>query len=168
MPAETEEQLYNFEGNLEANIGTWLATKSLDTILSDNTETADDDFLHPEIELGAATGHVGYKADGTTQEYDQYEFTLSIRVRTTRINEEESGTEGITTRHYERVALLRKWLSTSRATGDGNLEGALEFYEFQYLLPAGTDYDPAPPNFDETTLSYTGQFSILPSAWPVS
>ncbi len=168
MSATSEEQLFNFEGNIESAFAGWLSSKQIETIVSESTQTANDNLIYARVEVGATTEHVGYKADGTTQEYDQYAFTVAIVIRTVRHDEEESGTTSINTLHQERVGLVRKWISTSRASGAANLEGFLELYELQYLIPQSAEYDVEEPDTDITTLPFSSQFSILPNAWPVS
>jgi len=168
MAATSEQQLYNFEGNMEASFRAWLQAKALQTTISEATETADDNLIYAQFQVGTSTEHVGYKADGTTQEYDQYACTVSIVIRTRRHSEDESSTASINTLHQERVGLVRKWLSVSQARGGGNLEGFLTLYELQFLVPQAAEYDVEAPDTDITTLNFAGQFSILPNAWPVS
>lgn len=163
MPASSLVELLNFEGNVEAAFKSWLSDKLIELEVSQDWETLPDDFTAASFELGATTEHA-YEISAGTWEYDQYDCNLAITIQTRRHGEEESGTTAVSSRHQELVATIRTWLAVSNAKGSA-LETYLNYYEFQFLRPAQTNYSQE-GDFDITVLNFTGQISILPSAWP--
>ena len=163
MPASSLQELWNIEGNVEKAFKDWFTDKSLELQTSESELTLPDYFIAASFELGAITGHVNTSI-GPAGEYDQFECTVNVIVRTRRHGEEDSQTVDIDSRHQELVGYVRTWLSVSQARGSA-LETYLEYYEIKFLRPSGTAYDQA-GDFTETTLIYSGQINILTNAWP--
>lgn len=163
MPASSLAYLLNFEGNVEEAFRKWLADQMIEVSKSQDEATLPDDYVAASFELGATTQHA-MEIDPGVWEYDQYACTLTMTIRTRRHGEEGSQTASVSSRHQELVGIVRTWLNVSKAKGSA-LETYLEFYEFQFLRPAGASYV-AEGDFDETTLTFDGQISILPTAWP--
>lgn len=163
MAATTLEELWNIEGNVEDAFKSWLADKSIELQVSESELTLDDNYIATEFELGATTQHVN-PAIGDAGEYDQFECTVSVIVRTRRHGEEDSQTAAISNRHQELVGHVRKWLSVSQARGSA-LETYMNYYRLDFLRPGATAYNQE-ADFTETVLSYNGQISILTTSWP--
>lgn len=163
MPASSLTELYNFEGNVESAFEDWLGDQTLEIVKSQDFDTLEDDYIAASFELGETTQHA-YEISAGVWEYDQYACSVSITIRTRRHGETDSQTASVRSRHQELCARVRTWMSVSKAKGSA-LETYLAYYEFQFLRPAATQYA-SEGDFDETTLVYDGQISILPSAWP--
>jgi hypothetical protein len=163
MPASSLTELLNFEGNVEEAYRLWFADQSIELQKSQGQDTLADSLIAASFELGATTEHAMEISTGVF-EYDQYVCTLNVNVQTRRHDEEGSQTTAVQSRHQELVALVRTWMNVSKAKGSA-LQTYLAYYEFQFLTPSGTSYD-SDSGFDETTLTYNGQISILPTAWP--
>ena len=72
MAANTEEQVFNFEGNLESAWRQFFASKAIELKDASNPQTLPEDFVAVMVEVGAATGKAIHKPDGSS-EYSQYE-----------------------------------------------------------------------------------------------
>lgn len=165
MPAASYTELFNFEGNVDSAFRDWLADQMLEVKKQQDVETLPDDYIGASFKLGAVTGHYNPAPGGAANPvYDQYEFDLEFIVQTRRHNEEGSQTANVESRHHEMIALLRTWVSLLKAKGSA-LESYLQHYEIEFLRPAGTD-NSVEDVFDVSTLSYSGQISILSTAWP--
>lgn len=165
MAAKTEEEVFNFEGNLEKGFYDWFASKALELKTSNNPQTLPDDFISVEATIGGATGHVVVKPNGSN-EYGQYDLDVAFTVRTQRGEDTPSQTLEIKRRHLELVALCRKWLAVSNARG--SLDAFITLYEINTLTPSGTERDTSiDAQYDETVLNYSGQFDVLTTAFPV-
>ncbi len=166
MPAATYPILFNFEGNINEAFALWFADQSITLDVQGDPATLPDDWYGIESEIGAVTGHYNPAPGGaTTPEYDQYAFSIKIVVRTRRNEPTGSSDAGIDTLHQEMVANVRTWMSALKVTGSA-LETYLTHYEIDVLRPAGTSKS-IDGVFDESELTFEGQFSILPSAWPI-
>jgi hypothetical protein len=166
MPAENLIELYNFEGNVEAAFKSWLADNQVELYQTIEFDILPDDYIGAKLELGSVTGHYNPAPGGAaTPEYDQYTCSLEITIRTARFDESGDVTSPLRSRHQALTAAMRTWLSISQAKGSA-LEGYLNYYAFEFLRPAGTAHSQE-SEFDETTLSFDGQISVLPSAFPV-
>lgn len=162
MAADSEDQIYDFEGGIEAAFDSWFSDQTLELKTSDERKVLPDDFISIEVDVGAATEHVNQDGD----EYDQYEFKVAFTVKTLRHGDTPSSDANIKRLHKQMVAKVRRWLSPKWAKSSA-LETYLTLYAIDRLVPRGTDYDEGDGS-DETTLNYDGQFSILQSAWIVS
>ena len=165
MPAANYPSLFAFENNINNAFKRWFDDQFLTLQIQGNTDTLPDDWIGIETDIGAVTGH--YNATpggGAIPEYDQYNFGVKVTVRTRRNDPEGSSESTIDTLHYEMVGNVRTWLSEFKIRTDV-IETYLEYYELDQLRPAGTSKT-IDGVFDETELSYEGQFSILESAWP--
>ena len=120
------------------------------------------------VEIGAANPkHMQRKPSGE-YEYDQYDLTLNFTITTKRTEEEGSGDDTVPRRHQQIVANVRRWISIGNAK-DSALQTYLTLYTINRLVPDGAEYDhDEDTDEDETILSFTGTFSILTDAWPVS
>ena len=54
-----------------------------------------------------------------------------------------------------------------RAYDDGGLNSYVEYYAINRLIPAGADYESDDMQYDETTLTFDLDFTILTKAWPI-
>jgi hypothetical protein len=166
MPADNLVQLFDFEGNLERGFRDWLDSKQLEVNIGGSPVVLDEDYIGVSIDIGATTEHTAEIATGEI-EYDQYAFSVDIEIRTRRSTDTPSSTEGVEQRHREIVALVRTWLAPSQVRKSATFADYFPYNEIQFMNPSGTEYDSSVIDYDNTTLSYDGQFSILPSAWPV-
>ena len=166
MPAATYPELFAFESNINDAFSRWFDDQFLTLEVQGGVESLPDDWLGIETELGAVTGHYNPAPGGAaTPEYDQYTFGVKIVVRTRRNDPEGSSDAAIDTLHHEMVANVRTWLSALKVTGSA-FETYLDHYAIEVLRPAGTSKS-IDGVFDESELTFEGQFSILQSAWPV-
>lgn len=168
MPASSETELFNFEGNINEAFRHWLDDKLIDLQTSNDLAVLPEEYVGAMVEIGAANPkHMQLKPDGE-YEYDQYDLTLNFTILTKRTEEEGSGDDTIPRRHHELVASVRRWIAISNAK-PGALQSYLTLYTINRLVPDGTEYDhDDSTDEDETILSFTGTFSILTDAWPVS
>ena len=166
MAANSEEQVFNFEGNLESGWQQFFAAKILELQSANEPQTLPEDFISVMVELGAATDKAIHKPSGAS-EYSQYDFSVDFVIRTERDGEASQNAD-IKTRHQEIVAMCRRWLSVGNAKGA--MDSYLPFYEINTLTPAGTrrEVSDNDSDYDETSLTYTGQFDILTNAFPAS
>lgn len=164
MPANSEEQIFNFEGNLEEAFQAWLDSKDILAFSSVNPKVLPDQFIALMVEIGAATDKLYPKSVGRNEE-SQYAFTLNVIIQSGSSEEEESTDPDIRRKHQETVATCRKWLSVSNAKG--NFDSFLPLYVVNFLTPAGSPRLVDDENdYYETTLTYSGQFYIRSDAWP--
>jgi len=164
MPAASLAELYNFEGNIEGALRLWLADNLVECEQSIQFETLPDDYTGVTMTTGAVTGHYNPSpAGGDTPGYDQYAAEFEFIVRTKRFDDGGDISEGLRSRHQELVALVRQVVSLSQAKGSA-LETYLEYYAIQFFRPSGTSHS-VDGIYDETTLTFDSQFSILPTAW---
>jgi hypothetical protein len=66
------------------------------------------------------------------------------------------------------VAKVRNLLSISRAAQVASLNDQIDLYWINRLIPSETTYTAYDSSNDETVLTFTGDFSILTTAWPVA
>ena len=164
MAANTEEQVFNFEGNLESAWRQFFASMVIELKDASNPQTLPEDFVAVMVEVGAATGKAIHKPDGSS-EYSQYEFKVEFTIRTERDNESSQNAD-IATRHQELVAMCRRWLSVGNARG--SLDSYLTLYEINTLTPSASNRTASDDDYDETMLEYSGAFDILTNAFPSS
>ena len=105
------------------------------------------------------------KPDGNL-EYDHYDYEVSITIHTDRIENAVPGA-AFSRYHRELVAKVRNLLSISRAAEGASLNDQITLYWINRLVAAETNYTAYDNSYDETVLTYEGDFSILPEAWPV-
>ena len=168
MAASSETELYNFEGNINEAFRKWLDDNLLELQTSNDLAVLPDEYVGAVVEIGAANpSHMQRKPSGE-YEYDQYDLTLNFTILTKRTEEEGSGDDTVSRRHQEIVANVRRWISIGNAK-DSNLQTYLTLYTINRLVPDGAEYDhDESADEDETIISFTGTFSILTDAWPVS
>lgn len=167
MPATTDAEVFNFEGNIEKAFSDYLAANGVSIATSNNPVTTGDDYVSVTADIGGvfADEHMTARLNGT-YEYDHYNFSVEVRVHTDR-NENTAPSAGFLRNHKEQVAHLRHLLSISRAHREGSLNSYLSYYSINRLMPSGTAYESDDNHYDATILSFAGDFSILTSAWPV-
>ncbi len=164
MAANTEEQVFNFEGNLESAWRQFFASKIIELKDASNPQTLPEDFVAVMVEVGTATGKAIHKPDGSA-EYSQYEFKVEFTIRTERDNEPSQNAD-IATRHQELVAMCRRWLSVGNARGA--FDSYLTLYEINTLTPSASNRTASDDDYDETMLEYSGAFDILTNSFPSS
>ena len=77
MAANSEEQVFNFEGNLESGWQQFFAAKILELQSANEPQTLPEDFISVMVELGAATDKAIHKPSGAS-EYSQYDFSVDF------------------------------------------------------------------------------------------
>ena len=99
-------------------------------------------------------------------EYDHYLYSVTITIHTDR---QENALPGAAFSRYHRelVAKVRNLLSISRAAQVASLNDQLDYYWINRLIPSGTDYTAYDNSYDETVLSFEGDFNIRTEAWLV-
>lgn len=167
MPATTDAEVFDFESNFEKSFYDYLLANGIEIATGNNPVKTGSDFVSVVFttESVHSDEHMSAKPDGK-MEYDHYNYSLAVTVHTDRNENAEPGA-AFTRYHRELVAKIRQLLSISRAYLPDNLNSFIEFYDLNRLMPAGTEQASDDMSFDETTLNYQGDFSILTSAWPV-
>ena len=91
---------------------------------------------------------------------------MAFRIETERGEGTPSQTAEIATRHAEVVAICRRWLAVSNARG--NIDSYFPLYQIDTLTPGSSERDVSDDDdSDVTILNYSGQFTILTTAFPV-
>ena len=167
MPATSDTEVYNFEGNMEQSIYDFLLAEGLELATANDPQRLGDDYVGVQFSVGgiAEDEHMSEKPDGNL-EYDHYLFTMDVTIHTDRIENSVPGA-AFSRYHRELVAKVRNLLSISRAAQGASLNDQITLYWINRLIASDTSYMPYESSKDETVLSYTGDFSILPEAWPV-
>ena len=168
MPAATDEEVFNFEGNMEQSFYDFLLANGIELATANDPQRLGDDFIGVQFTLGGIAGdeHMSEKPDGSV-EYDHYLFNVDITVHTDRVENAVPGA-AFSRYHRELVAKVRNLLSISRAAQVASLNDQIDLYWINRLIPSDTSYVALDNSNDETTLSFTGDFSILTTAWPVA
>lgn len=166
MPATTDEEVFNFEGNLEQSFYDFLLDNGIELATANDPQRLGDDYVGVQIEIGglAEDEHMSEKPSGDL-EYDHYNYTASITIHTDR-NENATPGASFSRYHRELVAKVRHLLSVSRAAQVASLNDSIEYYWINRLVATDSAYTSLDSSYDETVLSYGGDFSILTSAWP--
>ena len=165
MPATTEIEVFNFEGNLEKGFSDWFASKTVTLYTANSIEVLPDSYIAPTVSINGATGKTIQKPSGDN-EYSQYTFDVAFRIETERGEGTPSQTAEIATRHAEVVAICRRWLAVSNARG--NIDSYFPLYQIDTLTPGSSERDVSDDDdSDVTILNYSGQFTILTTAFPV-
>ena len=167
MPATSNEEVFNFEGNLEQSFYDFLLANGIELATANDPQRLGDDYVGVQITIGgiADDEHMSEKPDGNL-EYDHYEYEVSITIHTDRIENSVPGA-AFSRYHRELVAKVRNLLSISRAAEGASLNDQIALYWINRLVAAQTNYTAYDNSYDETVLTYEGDFSILPEAWPV-
>jgi len=166
MPATTDEEVFNFEGNLEQSFYDFLLDNGIELATANDPQRLGDDYVGVQIEIAglAEDEHMSEKPSGDL-EYDHYNYTASITIHTDR-NENATPGASFSRYHRELVAKVRHLFSTSRAAQVASLNDSIDYYWINRLVATETTYTAYDSSYDETVLSYEGDFSILTSAWP--
>lgn len=166
MPAASDAEVFNFEGNLEESFYDFLLANGIELATANNPQRLGDDFIGVEISIGglADDEHMSEKPDGSL-EYDHYNFTVSITIHTDR-NENATPSAEFARHHRELVSKVRNLLSISRAAQVASLNDQITLYWINRLVPGSTTNTAYDTSYDETSLEFEGDFSILTSAWP--
>lgn len=167
MPATSDDEVFNFEGNLEQSFYDFLLANGLELATANDPQRLGDDFMGVQFFLGGLheDEHMSEKPNGDL-EYDHYLYSVTITIHTDR---QENALPGAAFSRYHRelVAKVRNLLSISRAANVASLNDQLDYYWINRLIPSGTDYTAYDNSYDETVLNFEGDFSIRPEAWPV-
>ncbi len=168
MAATTDEEVFNFEGNLEESFYDYLLANGIELATANDPQRLGDDYIAVEVTIGgvASDEHMTEKPSGDL-EYDHYNYSVNITIHTDR-NENALPSAPFARYHRELVAKVRNLLSISRAAQVASLNDQITLYAINRLMPSGTDYAADDRSYDETILSFDGDFSILTTAWPVS
>jgi len=167
MPATSDEEVFNFEGNLEQSIYDFLLAEGIELATANDPQRLGDDFIGVQVSIGSIADdeHMSEKPDGNL-EYDHYDYSVEITIHTDRIENSVPGA-AFSRYHRELAAKVRNLLSISRAAEGASLNDQITFYWINRLVAAQTNYTAYDNSYDETVLTYEGDFSILPEAWPV-
>jgi len=167
MPATSDEEVFNFEGNLEQSFYDFLLAEGIELATANDPQRLGDDFIGVQVSIGSIADdeHMSEKPDGNL-EYDHYDYSVEITIHTDRIENSVPGA-AFSRYHRELVAKVRNLLSISRAAQGASLNDQVTFYWINRLVAAQTNYTAYDNSYDETVLTYEGDFSILPEAWPV-
>ena len=166
MPATTDEEIFNFEGNLETSFYDFLLANGIELMTANNPERLSDDFVGVQVSIMGLheDEHMSAKPSGDL-EYDHYNYSVDITIHTDR-NENATPAAQFSRYHRELVAKVRNLLSISRAAQVASLNDQITYYWINRLIPAETTYMAHDTSFDETVLTFEGDFSILDDAWP--
>lgn len=166
MPATNDEEIHNFEGNLEKAFCDFLLDNGLELASANDPQRLGDDYMGVQVSIDGLheDEHMSEKPNGEL-EYDHYLYSVTITIHTDR---QENALPGSSFSRYHRelVAKVRNLLSISRAAQVASLNDELEYYWINRLAPSGTEYTSFDSSYDETSLLYEGDFAILPQAWP--
>jgi len=167
MPATSNIEVFNFEGNLEQSFYDFLLNNGLELATANDPKRLNDDFMGVQVSMGglADDEHMSEKPNGHL-EYDHYLYSVDITIHTDRIENSVPGME-FSRYHRELVAKVRNLLSISRAAESASLNDQITLYWINRLVASDTNYTAYDSSYDETVLTYEGDFSILPEAWPV-
>ena len=168
MAATTDAEVFNFEGNLEQSFYDFLLANGIELATANDPQRLGDDYIAVQVTIGGVAGdeHMSEKPNGSL-EYDHYNYSVNITVHTDR-DENATPSAAFSRYHRELVAKVRNLLSISRAAQAASLNDQITLYAINRLMPSGTDYAADGMSYDETILSFDGDFSILTTAWSVS
>jgi hypothetical protein len=167
MPAATDIEVFNFEGNMEKSMYDFLLANGIELATANDPQRLGDDFIGVQVTLAGISDdeHMSAKPDGSL-EYDHYDYNVEITIHTDRIENAVPGA-AFSRYHRELVAKIRNLLSISRAAQVASLNDQITLYWINRLVPSDTNYTAYDNSYDETALTFEGDFSILPEAWPV-
>ena len=168
MPAATDEEVFNFEGNMEQSFYDFLLANGIELATANDPQRLGDDFIGVQFTIEGISDdeHMSEKPDGSL-EYDHYDYSVEITVHTDRVENAVPGA-AFSRYHRELVAKVRNLLSISRAAQVSSLNDQIDLYWINRLIPSETTYTAYDSSNDETVLTFTGDFSILTTAWPVA
>ena len=92
MPATSDEEVFNFEGNLEQSFYDFLLAEGIELATANDQQRLGDDFIGVQVSIGSIADdeHMSEKPDGSL-EYDHYEYEVSITIHTDRIENSVPG-----------------------------------------------------------------------------
>ena len=168
MPATTDEEVFSFEGNLEQAFYDFLLANGIELATANDPQRLSDDYIGVQVFLAGINEdeHMSEKPGGQL-EYDHYDYSVDITVHTDR-NENAVPAAQFSRYHRELVAKVRNLLSISRAAQVSSLNDSIDYYWINRLVASDTNYTATDNSFDETVLTFEGDFSILTNAWPVA
>ena len=128
MPATSNEEVFNFEGNLEQSFYDFLLANGIELATANDPQRLGDDYVGVQITIGgiADDEHMSEKPDGNL-EYDHYDYEVSITIHTDRIENAVPGA-AFSRYHRELVAKVRNLLSISRAAEGASLNDQISHY----------------------------------------
>jgi len=167
MPATSDEEVFCFEQNFEQSFYDFLLAEGIELATANDPQRLGDDYVGVQFMVNgiAEDEHMSEKPGGNL-EYDHYLFGVEITIHTDRIENAVPGA-AFSRYHRELVAKVRNLLSISRAAEGASLNDQITLYWINRLVAAETNYTAYDNSYDETVLTYEGDFSILPEAWPV-
>ena len=167
MPATSDTEVFNFEGNMEQSFYDFLSAQGIELATANDPQRLGDDFIGVQFIVGALADdeHMITKPDNSL-EYGHYNFSVEITIHTDRVENSVPGA-AFSRYHRELVAKVRNLLSISRASQVASLNDQITLYWINRLIAGDTTYTAYDSSYDETVLTYEGDFSILPEAWPV-
>lgn len=166
MPATSDEEVYDFEGNMERAFYEFLDAQGIDLATANDPQRLGDDYIGVQVMIMGVDDdeHMSEKPSGDL-EYDHYLFNTEITIHTDR-QENAVPSASFSRYHRELVAKVRHLLSISRAANTASLNDSLDLYWINRLVPSETNYIPYEGSYDETVLTFEGDFSVLTTAWP--
>ena len=107
MAATTDEEVFNFEGNLEESFYDYLLANGIELATANDPQRLADDYIAVEVTIGGIAGdeHMTEKPSGDL-EYDHYNYSVNITVHTDR-NENALPSAPFARYHRELVAKVR-------------------------------------------------------------
>jgi hypothetical protein len=168
MTASTDAEVFNFEGNLEKSFADYLTDEGLTIATSNSPATLPSDFVAVSVTISGVheDEHMSQRPYYGNLEYDHYKGSVAITVHSDRVQDTPPSI-GFLRYHKELVSKARAALSIMRAYDDGGLNSYVEYYAINRLIPAGADYESDDMQYDETTLTFDLDFTILTKAWPI-
>jgi len=166
MPATSDEEVFDFEGNLEQGFYDFLLANGIELATANDPQRLGDDYIGVQIILGGLHDdeHMSAKPSGDL-EYDHYLYEARVTIHTDRQENALPGS-AFSRYHRELVAKVRNLLSISRAANVASLNDDIDYYWINRLIPSATEYTSYDTSKDETILNFEGDFSILTTAWP--
>ena len=128
MPATSNEEVFNFEGNLEQSFYDFLLANGIELATANDPQRLGDDYVGVQITIEgiADDEHMSEKPDGNL-EYDHYNYEAIITIHTDRIENAVPGA-AFSRYHRELVAKVRNLLSISRAAEGASLNDQITLY----------------------------------------
>ena len=77
MPAATDEEVFNFEGNMEQSFYDFLLANGIELATANDPQRLGDDFIGVQVTLAGISDdeHMSAKPDGSL-EYDHYDYNV--------------------------------------------------------------------------------------------
>ncbi len=166
---DTEEQIFDFEGNFESAVRDLLDSRGILAYITGTDELLGENFVGAVLTIQEALEHFDRKPSGK-REFSRYRAMLEIRITTQRdtdfpeqaIAEDVSKTQGL---HRSWRAMIRKemQLDDKRPFDSENLP----MYTVRWIRPMSSSFEGTSDNgLDVSRINYEIIFDINSSAWP--